>query len=139
VLEICSSEDIVVAGRRHPWGKRQFVEAKDFGDETLFAHLRSPNGWPPDLRRFARKARRIQVVEFTDVIVEMVSRGLGVAILPRWVLRAYGTTLASYRLSAGGTWRSWWLALGPSLVGDPLTTRLLSLLRSVLGKRSSTQ
>lgn len=85
---------LVVVPRRHRLAVKHFVTPEDFAAEnvlvyppqsesTLLTKILEPAGIRP---------RRIQEVLLTEVILEMIIGGLGIAALPRW---AVGPQVAS--------------------------------------------
>lgn len=87
-------EAVFVAAKAHPLAAKPFVEARDFGDQTLitypvdrdkldvFSQLLGPAGVVP---------RAVRQVELTAVILMLVASNRGVAVLPDWVVRQVRT------------------------------------------------
>lgn len=87
-------EQVLVVGRRHPLAKRRFVVPADLEAETLitypveperldvFSQFLSPAGVAP---------RRHTTIETTDIMLQLVASGRGVAALPRWLVAEYAS------------------------------------------------
>ncbi|HEY3498985.1 MAG TPA: LysR family transcriptional regulator [Polyangiaceae bacterium] len=85
-------EQVLVVGRDHPLAKRPHVTPADLEPETLitypveierldiFSQFLLPAGCTP---------RRHVVIETTDIMLQLVASGRGVAALPRWLVAEY--------------------------------------------------
>jgi LysR family transcriptional regulator for metE and metH len=83
-------EQVLVVARGHRLAGRAYVTPQDLADETLitypvaverldiFNHFFLPAGCAP---------RRHKVIETTDIMLQMVAAGRGVAALPDWLVR----------------------------------------------------
>jgi LysR family transcriptional regulator for metE and metH len=100
-------EQVLVVGREHPLARRAHVEPRHLLDQTLITY-------PVDIERldiytyFLTPAgvtpRAHKVLESTDLILQMVALGRGVAALPRWLVeeRAGQLAIAPVRLGRSG-------------------------------------
>lgn len=82
-------EQVLVVGPGHPLRQAAFVQPKQLADETLitypvetdrldiYTRFLSPAGIRP---------RRHKTIETTDIMLQMVASGRGVAALPRWLV-----------------------------------------------------
>ena len=82
-------EPVLVVGKDHPLRKNKHVEPVQLADETLitypvsidrldvFSRFLTPAGVIP---------RRHKTIETTDIMLQMVASGRGVAALPRWLM-----------------------------------------------------
>lgn len=100
-------EQVLAVARDHPLAGRDEVAAADLAGEALlsypvepsrldiFTHLLGPAGVQP---------RRHKTIESTDIMLQMVAAGRGVAALPRWLVDEYTgeLPLAAIRLGAAG-------------------------------------
>lgn len=85
-------EQVLVVGREHPLAKRPHVVPSDLEQETLitypveverldvFSQFLLPAGCTP---------KRHVVIETTDIMLQLVASGRGVAALPRWLVTEY--------------------------------------------------
>ncbi|MFG0262616.1 MAG: LysR family transcriptional regulator [Novipirellula sp. JB048] len=83
-------EQVLVVGKTHPLRKAKHVEPKQLADETLitypvslerldvFSRFLTPAGVIP---------KRHKRIETTDIMLQMVASGRGVAALPRWLVK----------------------------------------------------
>ena len=85
-------EQVLVVGREHPLAKRPYVLPADLEQETLITY-------PVEVERLdiftqfflpaATRPRRHTVIETTDIMLQLVASGRGVAALPRWLVAEY--------------------------------------------------
>jgi LysR family transcriptional regulator for metE and metH len=85
-----SDELVLVTAPDHPLAQRSHIEAEDLATENYLTYSRdSQPGF--EYERFIRPSgispQYVQVVEWTDAIVELVVAGFGVSILSRWALQ----------------------------------------------------
>jgi LysR family transcriptional regulator for metE and metH len=83
-------EQVLVVGKDHPLRRAKHVEPEQLADETLitypvsidrldvFSRFLTPAGISP---------KRHKWIETTDIILQMVACGRGVAALPRWLVK----------------------------------------------------
>jgi LysR family transcriptional regulator for metE and metH len=81
---------VLITSPRHPLSRKAFIEAADLADQDYLTYSR--NRQPGfEYERFIRPAgvspQYVQIVEWTDAIVELVATGFGVSILSRWALQ----------------------------------------------------
>ena len=100
-------EQVLAVGPKHPLRKVAFAKPEHLADETLFTypvpidrldiynHFLKPAGVTP---------KRHKPIETTDIMLQMVASGRGVAALPRWLLEEYAKKLdvAAVRLGRKG-------------------------------------
>lgn len=85
-------EQVLVVGRKHPLAGAAYVKPRELTNEVLITY-------PVDLERldvytlFLMPAgvapRRHKTIETTDIMLQMVASGRGVAALPRWLVEEY--------------------------------------------------
>lgn len=104
-LPVFDYEQVLVVGAAHPLAGRSHAEAADLAGETLitypvessrldvFTLFLSPAGVAP---------RRHKTLESTDIMLEMVAAGRGVAALPRWLVMEYAGRMAIVPVRLGG-------------------------------------
>lgn len=97
-------EQVLVVGRDHPLAERAYIVPADLADATLitypveparldvFSQFLLPEGVMP---------RRHKTLESTDIMLEMVVCGRGVAALPRWLVLEYASRMALVALRLG--------------------------------------
>ena len=89
-------EQVLVVGPQHPLRGADYVRPEQLSDETLitypvetdrldiYAQFLTPAGISP---------RRHKPIETTDIMLQMVASGRGVAALPRWLVEEYAARL----------------------------------------------
>ena len=97
-------EQVLVVGADHPLRDADYIIPRQLGDATLFTypvpqdrldihtHFLAPQG---------RTVRRQKVVENTDIMLQMIASGRGVAALPRWLVEEYAETYAVHAVRLG--------------------------------------
>ena len=89
-------EQVLVTGPAHPLGRADWVEPGQLADETLITYP-VPLDRLDIYTRFLTPAgiapRRHKPIETTDIMVQMVASGRGVAALPRWLAEEYARKL----------------------------------------------
>lgn len=97
-------EQVLAVAADHPLANRSRIDASDLTDQVLFAY-------PVDTARLdiytellmpARcSPRRHKAVESTDIMLQLVAAGRGVAALPRWLVTEYAERLSLVALPLG--------------------------------------
>ncbi|WP_088140098.1 LysR family transcriptional regulator [Achromobacter xylosoxidans] len=89
-------EQVLVVAGNHPLAKEQYVTPKQLANEVLVAYpvpvdrldiynmFLTPAGITP---------KRHKAIETTDIMLQMVASGRGVAALPRWLVLEYAGTM----------------------------------------------
>lgn len=99
-------EQVLVVAERHPLATVRYVKPEQLVDEILITY-------PVDTDRldiynyFLRPAgvvpRRHKTIETTDIMLQMVESGRGVAALPRWLAEDYADRMAVVPVKLGKT------------------------------------
>ena len=137
-------ELVVVVPPRHPFAQQTYVRPQQLAEESLFSysprddsyvfqHLLTPMGISP---------RRLQQVQLTEAIVELVRAGLGVSILARWAVQPHleRQSLAAVRLTPAGFYRNWTAVVPKGLAATPYVGEFLRLIAAhvPVGRRDVT-
>lgn len=97
-------EQVLVVAITHPLSNRTYVSANDLRNETLITY-------PVEAQRLdvfsqflmpasvAPKAHK--TIETTEILIQMVAAGRGVAALPRWLVERYAKNLAVTQVPLG--------------------------------------
>jgi LysR family transcriptional regulator for metE and metH len=127
-----------VVAAQHPWTQRHHVTAGDFDDAHLIIYdvydqSRIP-ATPLPLPHGARPARITTMPIITDLLIEMVAGGEGVAILPSWVAAPYTKShdVAMVQVGARPVTRTWYCAVRP----DPQPTHIAAFADELIGQLS---
>ncbi|MEO8900856.1 MAG: LysR family transcriptional regulator [Polyangiaceae bacterium] len=85
-------EQVLVVGRDHPLAGRTHVVPVDLEQETLITYpvaLERLDIYSQFLLPAGSVPKRHQTIETTDIMLQMVASGRGVAALPRWLVAEY--------------------------------------------------
>lgn len=128
----CEDELVVVMAPGHPLAASAHVTPRDIAGETIFCY-------PPReestlvvkvLRPAHLEAARVVEVPLTESIVDMVSAGMGVALLARWAVKQYLATgkIVARSLNKSGFRRRWHAATLRSRPVTPYLSEFVNLL-----------
>jgi LysR family transcriptional regulator for metE and metH len=134
-VRLFRDELVALVSPDHAWARRTSVEAADFATEhlihyattkselTVFRVLLRPAGVQP---------RRQSPVLLTEAILEMVTSGLGVAVLAHWAAAPYIERghVRAVRLTRRGLQRQWYAAMRTGVAGTPSARHLVAALQS---------
>lgn len=100
-------EQVLVVAADHPLASREFVAAEDLANQVLLSYPVDPIRLDifTELLGPARVApRKHKTVESTDIMLQMVVAGRGVAALPKWLVAEYAQhlPLSTIQLGAQG-------------------------------------
>jgi LysR family transcriptional regulator for metE and metH len=97
-------EQVLVVGPEHPLRGEKHVIPRQLGEEVLFTYP-VPQERLDVYSRFLTPAgmtvRRQKVIETTDMMLQMVACGRGVAALPRWLVEEYALKYPVHALRLG--------------------------------------
>ena len=109
-------QQVLVVSKRHALAKKTQVEPKDLADEVLYSY-------PVDIDRLDiysqflnpahRRPKEHKTVEATDIMLQLVAAGRGVAALPHWLVNDYADRMAiqAVRLGKAGISKNIYLGL----------------------------
>jgi LysR family transcriptional regulator for metE and metH len=100
-------EQVLVAPYNHPLAGRKYIKAEDLRDQVLLTYPVTPDRldiYTQFLNPAGVVPKRHKTSETTDIMLQMVASGRGVAALPLWLAEAYRTKLplAVLRLGQSG-------------------------------------
>ncbi|KAJ56549.1 XRE family transcriptional regulator [Actibacterium mucosum KCTC 23349] len=125
-----------IAARSHKLAEKEFIEATDLADQTLFTYpmdrarldvfkeLLTPAGVEP---------AEVRQVELTAVILMLVASGRGVAVLPDWVVRVGGPAaddLVTRPLTKDNVTRRMYAAIRDDDAAKPFMAHFIRLART---------
>ncbi len=124
-------EFVAIVAPDHPWAGRRWVEIDEFADQNYIMYNIPDEESSNFMMLFKhRRPPKVYKITLTEAILEMVKAGLGVAVLPNWVVRPY---LQSGQLSA--VWitekrvlRTWYAATLKTKQLPPYTTAFIQQL-----------
>lgn len=85
-------EQVLVVGRSHPLAKEKYVEPAQLGSEVLITYpveIDRLDIYNQFLQSAGISPKRHKTIETTDIMLQMVASGRGVAALPRWLVERY--------------------------------------------------
>lgn len=137
-------EQVLVVNQAHPLSGLKYVEAKQLADEVLitypvaserldvFALFLMPAGVAP---------LQHKTIETTDIMLQMVASGRGVAALPRWLVDDYAKRmdLVALRLGAKGIAKQIFVGVREADAKVDYVKAFVTLARAVQGPRRRTR
>ena len=115
VEPLCQDELVVIVAPQHPWARRRHVQWSDLATQVLITSNHGSETFQMTQRELHK--RGVSIHESMEVchgtaVMEMVKVGLGVALLPRWVVREDVQTgaLKALPMGRGGVKRQWIIA-----------------------------
>ncbi len=85
-------EQVLVVGRQHPLAATSHVEPEQLSGEVLITYpveIERLDIYTQFLMPVGIQPKRHKVIETTDIMLQMVASGRGVAALPRWLVEEY--------------------------------------------------
>jgi LysR family transcriptional regulator, regulator for metE and metH len=129
---VFDDELVLIASKRHRFAQQKHVRLADMRDETLFVYPpKEDSGVLQDvLLPAGALPARVQEVQLTEAITELVKAGLGVAVLARWAVQPLvdAGTLIARPLTARGLHRVWSAVVPRDLAGIDYVTEFIDLL-----------
>lgn len=100
-------EQVLLVAAPHPLAQQAFIKPAQLADETLITYpvsIERLDIYTQFLMPATVTPRRHKVIETTDIMVQMVASGRGVAALPRWLAEEYAKKagVAAVRLGPKG-------------------------------------
>lgn len=128
-------EFMAVVAPDHAWATRSWVAVDAFADQNYIMYNIPDEESANFLMLFKqRRPAKVYKITLTEAILEMVKAGLGVAVLPNWVVRPYVESgqLAAVRLTEEGVRRTWYAATLKTKQLPPYTTVFVEQLASYM-------
>jgi len=97
-------EQVLVVGPDHPFKDADFVIPRQLGDETLFTYPVSQDRldiYTNFLNPQGMTVRQQKVIETTEIMLQMVACGRGVAALPRWLVEDFAKKYPVHAVKLG--------------------------------------
>ena len=97
-------EQVLVVPRNHALAERKYLHAEDLRDQVLLTYPVAPDRldiYTQFLNPAGVVPKRHKTSETTDIMLQMVASGRGVAALPRWLAQDYATKLPLTLLRLG--------------------------------------
>lgn len=117
-------EFVAIVAPNHPWAGCDWVELNEFAGQNYIMY-NIPDEESENFMMIFKNCRPAKVykITLTEAIVEMVKAGLGVAVMPTWVVRPYlqSGQLATVRITEKRILRTWYAATLKSKQQPPFT------------------
>ncbi|WP_420148386.1 LysR family transcriptional regulator [Spirosoma sp.] len=124
-------EFVAIVAPDHPWVGRRWVELEEFARQSYIMY-NIPDEESDNFMMIFKNRRPVKVykITLTEAILEMVKAGLGVAVMPTWVVRPYLQTgqLSTVRITEKRILRTWYAATLKNKVQQPYTTAFIKKL-----------
>lgn len=129
-------EQVLAVARDHRLAEREQVQAADLADEVLFSYPVDPvrlDIYTAILSPAGQMPAKHKHVESTDIMLQLVAAGRGVAALPRWLIDEYAETLpiVPLRLGSAGIAKRIHLGVRRSARGDAHVSAFMRLAQAV--------
>lgn len=130
-------EFVAIVAPDHPWVGRSWVEIEEFAGQNYIMY-NIPDEESSNFMMLFKNRRPLKVykITLTEAILEMVKAGLGVAVLPNWVVRPYlqSGQLSAVRITEERVLRTWYAATLKSKQLPPYTTAFIEQLASYMAE-----
>jgi LysR family transcriptional activator of glutamate synthase operon len=112
---LSQDELVVIVSPQHPWARRRHVQWTDLATQVLITYNRASETFQMVQRELHNRGITTQEtmeVRHGAAVMEMVKVGLGVALIPLWVVRedVQAGSLRGLPLGRGGLKRQWVIA-----------------------------
>jgi LysR family transcriptional regulator, regulator for metE and metH len=130
--KVFEDEVVLIAARHHRFAQQSHVRISEMRDETLFIY--PPREESRVLQEVLLPAgvspARIEEVQLTEAITELVKAGLGVAFLARWAVQPLvdAGTIVARPLTARGLHREWRAVMPKDLARADYVVEFIDLL-----------
>jgi LysR family transcriptional regulator for metE and metH len=128
----CEDELVVVVDPHHRLAVMPHIQPRDLAGETVFCY--PPREESTMVLKVLRPARvevaSVMEIPLTESIIDMVSSGLGVALLARWAIKNYLSSgkIVALPLNKSGFRRKWYAVTLRNQPMTPYLTEFVSLL-----------
>ena len=130
-------EFVAIVAPDHPWAVRCWVEPTEFAAQNYIMY-NEPDEESSNFMMLFKNQRPLRVykITLTEAILEMVKAGLGVAVLPNWVVRPYllSGQLAAVQITEQRILRTWYAATLKTKQLPPYTIAFIEQLVSYMSE-----
>ena len=128
-------EFVAIVAPDHQWATRSWVDVAEFADQNYIMYNIPDEESTNFMMLFKnRRPQKVYKITLTEAILEMVKAGLGVAVLPNWVVRPYlqSGQLAAIPITEQRVLRTWYAATLKTKQLPPYTTAFIEQLASYM-------
>lgn len=129
-------EFVAIVAPNHPWAARCWVDIAEFASQNYIMYNIPDEESSNFMMLFKhRRPPKVYKITLTEAILEMVKAGLGVAVLPNWVVRPYlqSGQLAAVPITEKRVLRTWYAATLKTKQLPRYTTAFIEQLASYMG------
>ena len=113
-IQLFSDEMLAVVCNKHPWTKKEYVEAEDFQDVNLIIHslpLDTVSIFRTQLTPKGINPKKLIVLPLTEASIELVKANMGVIVLANWALQPYlSDEIKAIKINPEGFYRQQYVA-----------------------------
>ena len=124
-------EFVAIVAPDHPWASRRWVEIEEFASQNYIMYNIPDEESSNFMMLFKnRRPPKVYKITLTEAILEMVKAGLGVTVLPNWVVRPYlqSGQLEAVWITENRVLRTWYAATLKNKQQQPYTTAFIEQL-----------
>ena len=128
-------EFVAIVAPDHPWASRHWVELEEFAHQPYIMYNIPDEESSNFMMLFKhRRPPKVYKITLTEAILEMVKAGLGVAVLPNWVVKPYleSGQLAAVWITQQRVLRTWYAATLKSKQQPPYTMAFIEHLAAYM-------
>ena len=130
-------EFMAIVAPTHPWATRSWVDVPEFAEQPYIMY-NIPDEESDNYQMLFKNRRppKVYKITLTEAILEMVKAGLGVAVLPNWVVKPYleSGQLAAVRITKERVLRTWYAATLKAKQLPPYTIAFVEQLSAHMAK-----
>ena len=131
--ELFNDEMLAIVAHQHSWIYKEYIAAHDFAAEVLITHagsLETTNIYEELLKREGIKPLNTIFIPFTDACIELAKAGLGIMVLPKWMLKPYlnSPDLCFRRITKDGIFRHQYISTLKNRTLPPFYQRFITYL-----------
>jgi len=128
-------EQVLVVSRAHPLAREKFLRPEQLSGEVLISYpvpIERLDIYAQFLMPAGISPQRHKVIETTDIMLQMVASGRGVAALPRWLVNEYAADMeiAPVRLGENGIAKQIFLGMRESELETDYLKAFIELARA---------
>ena len=130
-------ELVVVVSKSHPFSSKDYIETYDLENEIIITHSKKNER----NRIFERKLKNVTInpkkfiqMNNTNTVLEMVDKNIGIAVLSKWAISNYISSLdiKCIKLGENGLFRKWYLVKFKNLKEEDYKLKFTSILKKKL-------
>ncbi|MFT7560647.1 MAG: LysR family transcriptional regulator for metE and metH [Flavobacteriales bacterium] len=142
-LPVFDYEQVLVLNKDHPLAGKEYARAQDLSDLVLYTYpveVERLDVYKEFLIPASCSPKKRKVLEATEIMLQMVAAGRGVATLPKWLVNEYSSKLpiTSLRLGEMGIAKKIHLGVRDDDRDSGLASEFLALAKTIQATSTST-